>query len=151
MLVSQIANIAARALAKARRPERVPVHFARAPGPRPNWPTLVPGIKLTPERSAVTVRCNVPGATLENVLVCWDEECHSICVRVARATIAGASHDWYVELPLPAHADGTKSKCTLEGADLQIRAPYIDTKAGTGLAITLLESVLQSPLLGQGA
>lgn len=152
MLVGQLAGLASRALARTRRGQRIPVHVARAPGPRPHWPTVVPDIELEPGRSAVSVRCCVPGATPENVLVCWDEECHSICVRVARATCSGASHDFYVELPLPANVDGTRSRCTLEGTTLLIRAPCRDTPARTGLVITtLLETVLHSPGLAQCA
>ena len=138
MLVGQIANLASRAVARVRRKQPIPVRIARAPGPRPAWPALVPDVEITPGPSTVSLSCNVADATPDNLLVCWDDECNSMCIRVARAASAHITHDWYVEVPLPLTVRGAESKCTLEGNTLRICAPLHDTEGGTGLFISTL-------------
>ncbi len=145
MLVGELANLASRVVARVRRGRRIAVVLSHAPGPRPTWPALEPEFEIATGPTKVTVSCSVPGATPENVRVYWDDEDNVMCIQVARASLAGPSHDWYIELPLPITVDGAKSKCTLEGTMLRIRAPFNETPTGTGLAIRAL---FENPFVG---
>jgi len=148
MLVGELANLATRVLAGVRRGQRIPVVVDRAPGPRPGCPASAPDVEITPGAATVDVTCNVPGATPENVLVCWDDECSLLCIRVARRATRGTPHDWYVEVRLPPTVDGANSKCTLRGTRLRVSAPLEDTPASTALAIrTFFEQTAAAPAL----
>jgi hypothetical protein len=137
LLLSQLSDLASWAVARVRS-ARIPVTSTRAPGPRPTWPWLLPAVEMSTGSSTITLKCDVPGATRDNTLVVWDEDASSISIRVARAAVGGELHDWYVEHPLPANADGMKSECTLEAERLQIHVPLSDTPAGTGLLLRVL-------------
>lgn len=141
-----LADVASRVIDRVRRRQNLPVCQTRVPGARLNWPSLVPGIEITPGSTSVTVTCDVPGATGANTLVCWDDEAHCLAVRVARAAQGGASHDWYVELRLPATVDGEKSRSTLEPEGLLcFKAPLHDTPTSTALPLSVLvEDALSS-------
>jgi len=138
MRVSQIANLAARAIGKLWSASAVPIRIGRAPGPRTGWPSRAPHVAITPSPTALTVTCRVPGATPGNVLVSYDDDENSFAVRVARAGTgeASADADWYVELPMPLVVDGDRSVCTLDAETLVIRAPLDDLPGLTGLGLS---------------
>jgi len=135
MLRERLSQLASRALAKVWRAQRIPVVLDRSPGPRREWPSLAPDFEVAQGPSEVRVSCDVPGATRDNVLVCWDESLSILCIRVARATVGGVPHDWYLELPLSPTVDGAESKCTLLGENVRLHLPLSDTPASTGLAL----------------
>jgi HSP20 family molecular chaperone IbpA len=133
MLIEQLVGFA-RVFARGRI-QRIAVAVGRAPGPCPTRPSLVPEVAVVESALDVTLTLDLPGATADDVTVYWDEAVHRFCAYVDRSR-SDASHDFYVEVPLPHDVDGTRWVCTFTGSTLWARAPLTDTPAMTGLALS---------------
>lgn len=133
-MFNRLMHFAGHALSYVWEGETLELQQGRAPGERPGRFTDTPDVQLVPGAGEWKFLFQVPGAGSKNTLVCWDEDVHTLCVRVTRA--AADEHDLYAEVRLPANVAGAKSRCVLlkEGV-LRVRAPEEDTPASTGLVL----------------
>lgn len=118
--------------------DRIPVKEQRLPGVRPLCATRGPDFDVVESESLVSVSFRVPGATSDNTLLVWDEDLHTLAVRVELANAAAtsdSSRDWYAEVVLPKTVDGSRFKATLSADTLLVKAPQRDTPALTGLPL----------------
>jgi HSP20 family molecular chaperone IbpA len=122
---------------------RIPVKEQRLPGVRPQCASRRPDFDVVESESLVSVSFRVPGATADNTLLVWDEDLHTLGLRVelARVELANGTHtsdsgsDWYAEVVLPKTVDGSRFKATLSADTLLVKAPQRDTPALTGLPL----------------
>jgi HSP20 family molecular chaperone IbpA len=149
---------------------RVEVQPMRSPGPRPDRPVAWPAVEMADEPRKLIVVFQVPGATTRNTLVCWDEDVHTLAVRVALAaerddspsasnasgdgdggravSRAGArARDWYAEVVLPADVDPLRGSCSLGDGTLRVEAPHRDTPAATALPLPVIWKPLSLPTI----